>query len=74
MSYFIFVTASSEEKAEPPRKEDRHSTVQVSSEVNHGRHQRPSLIEFLTGGDHGGNRHSHHQHEHEHNPQQRGKF
>lgn len=25
------------------------TAVQVTSEVNHGRHQRPSLIEFLTG-------------------------
>ena len=27
----------------------------MTSEINHGRHQRPSLIEFLTG-DHGNNK------------------
>lgn len=42
--------ASSEEKIDPIRKtEVPHTAVQVTSEVNHGRHQRPSLIEFLTG-------------------------
>ncbi|GLV31802.1 uncoordinated 80 [Carabus blaptoides fortunei] len=41
---------SSEEKIDPIRKTEMPQTaVQVTSEVNHGRHQRPSLIEFLTG-------------------------
>ncbi|XP_031332358.1 protein unc-80 homolog isoform X3 [Photinus pyralis] len=43
---------TSESSTETGRKpESTHPTVQMTSEVNQGRHQRPSLIEFLTGGE-----------------------
>lgn len=73
-----FFLASAEDKVDqaPKKGESQHTTVQMSSETNHGRHQRPSLIEFLTGGDHSGTRpHSggHHNEHDPQNPQQRGK-
>lgn len=50
------ITAVSEESADTLKKAEaeKPATVHITSEVpsnTHGRHQRPSLIEFLTGGD-----------------------
>ncbi|XP_017782231.1 PREDICTED: LOW QUALITY PROTEIN: protein unc-80 homolog, partial [Nicrophorus vespilloides] len=46
---------SSEDSTETAKKtDDGKTTIQMTSETNHGRHQRPSLIEFLTGGELGG--------------------
>ncbi|KAF5273419.1 hypothetical protein FQA39_LY07436 [Lamprigera yunnana] len=43
---------TSESSTETGKKpESSQPTVQMTSETTHGRHQRPSLIEFLTGGE-----------------------
>lgn len=55
---YSFASSASETSAEQTKKgEPGKPTVEMTSEVHHGRHQRPSLIEFLTGGELGG-RHS----------------
>lgn len=55
----LCVSSASETSAEQAKKaESGQPTVHMTSEVpHHGRHQRPSLIEFLTGGELSG-RHS----------------
>ncbi|XP_065170367.1 protein unc-80 homolog isoform X8 [Atheta coriaria] len=46
-------STSSEESTDAAKKsDDGKATMHVASEINQ-RHQRPSLIEFLTGGEHG---------------------
>lgn len=51
----VYSRVDSEESADTLKKgeADKPATVHVTSEIPHGhaRHQRPSLIEFLTGGD-----------------------